>query len=247
MLREFEQDEDYELDVHSLLGLILSIRNPTQAVKDRHQRLMDSLEEVKKRSDLIVGSFESGEITFLDVTVRCYIQDGEPWLAVTDLADALGYRDAYNISRILDEDEKGYSNLSTLGGDQKILFTNESGMYHIIFKSSRKEAKEFRRWVTSEVLPAIRKTGTYSVVPLMSEYRTLDSVKSGWSFKDIAQDAETDAYSVKRKAIELGWLSMKHNTRTAKGLGFVEEVDLDGDILLRFTADGYTKLIKELK
>jgi prophage antirepressor-like protein len=63
----------------------------------------------------------------------------------------------------LDDDEKGVSNVYTLGGMQKMLCINESGLYHLIFTSRKGEAKAFRKWVTSEVIPSIRKTGSYSI------------------------------------------------------------------------------------
>ena len=81
----------------------------------------------------------------------------------TDLVKALGYRDPANALRLLDDDEQGYSNLSTLRGLQRVLYVTESGFYHLIFGSRRPEAKEFRRWVTREVLPTLRRTGTYTI------------------------------------------------------------------------------------
>jgi prophage antirepressor-like protein len=116
---------------------------------------------------------------------------GEPWFAATDVASSLGYRDAANLVRILDDDEKGTHNVSTLGGDQEMLIISESGLYHAIFKSRRDEAKAFRKWVTSEVLPTIRRSGAYSLasadpvkglaaaVKLVSEARRLGGKVAG--------------------------------------------------------------------
>ena len=70
-----------------------------------------------------------------------------------------------NVTQALDsleEDEKGKCIIPTLGGNQSMLTVSESGLYALIFKSRKPEAKAFRRWVTSEVLPAIRKTGKYA-------------------------------------------------------------------------------------
>lgn len=66
----------------------------------------------------------------------------------------------------MDDDEKGVNTIDTPGGKQEISIVSESGLYALIFKSRRPEAKKFRRWVTSEVLPAIRKTGSYSAATL---------------------------------------------------------------------------------
>lgn len=93
--------------------------------------------------------------------VRTLLIDGEPWFVATDIAAALQYRDSFNMCRNLDDDEKGTQIVSTLGGAQEMLAINESGLYSAILRSRKAEAKRFKKWVTSEVLPAIRKTGRY--------------------------------------------------------------------------------------
>ena len=90
-------------------------------------------------------------------------KNGEAWFIASEVAAMLGYRDSYNMTRILDNDEKGTHNVSTLGGNQDVSVINESGFYHAAFKSRKPEVKPFRKWVTSEVLPTIRKTGGYQV------------------------------------------------------------------------------------
>ena len=95
-------------------------------------------------------------------------KNGEAWFIASEVAAMLGYRDSYNMTRILDNDEKGTHNVSTLGGNQDVSVINESGFYHAAFKSRKPEVKPFRKWVTSEVLPAIRKTGGYQITPKTS-------------------------------------------------------------------------------
>ena len=90
-------------------------------------------------------------------------KNGEAWFIASEVAAMLGYRDSYNMTRILDNDAKGTHNVSTLGGNQDVSVINESGFYHAAFKSRKPEVKPFRKWVTSEVLPTIRKTGGYQV------------------------------------------------------------------------------------
>lgn len=87
--------------------------------------------------------------------------DDEPWFAAPDVARALDYRTANDMTRILDEDEKGTQIVRTPGGDQEVSVISESGLYSAILRSRKPEAKKFRKWVTAEVLPAIRKTGRY--------------------------------------------------------------------------------------
>lgn len=93
--------------------------------------------------------------------VRTLLVDGEPWFVATDISTALQYRDSFNMCRNLDDDEKGTQIVSTLGGAQEMLAINESGLYSAILRSRKSEAKRFKKWVTAEVLPAIRKYGRY--------------------------------------------------------------------------------------
>ena len=89
--------------------------------------------------------------------------DGEPWLVGKDVAEALGYAKARNaIARhVDDEDKKDAPFQGPLGGTQNMIIINESGVYALVFGSKLPQAKQFKRWVTSEVLPAIRKHGGY--------------------------------------------------------------------------------------
>lgn len=87
--------------------------------------------------------------------------DGEPRWVATDVAKVLGFSEASAMTRHLDDDEKGLSITQTLGGEQKLLSINESGLYSAILRSRKAEAREFKRWVTHDVLPSIRKRGGY--------------------------------------------------------------------------------------
>lgn len=98
---------------------------------------------------------EFGELRTVEI-------DGEPWFVGKDVAAALGYtnsRDA--IATHVFADDKGVESIDTLGGRQKMTIINESGLYALVFGSRLKIAKEFKHWVTSEVLPSIRKNGAY--------------------------------------------------------------------------------------
>jgi anti-repressor protein len=97
--------------------------------------------------------------------IRTINKDGEPWFVGKDVAEVLGYsQTAKAIREHVDEDDKGVSVLDTPGGKQSTIIINESGLYSLILSSKLPQAKEFKRWVTSEVLPQIRKTGGY--IPL---------------------------------------------------------------------------------
>ncbi len=96
--------------------------------------------------------------------VRTVTINEEPWFVGKDVAGALGYsnhRDA--LSKRVDEEDKGVANCDTLGGSQEMVIINESGLYSMIFGSKLESAKRFKHWVTSEVLPSLRKTGSYEM------------------------------------------------------------------------------------
>ncbi|GEL95398.1 BRO family protein [Cellulomonas composti] len=90
---------------------------------------------------------------------------GEPWFVLADLCAALGIRNARDVAARLDEDMKGVGQIDTLGGRQSMTTVTEAGMYDVIVRSDSPSAKPFRRWVTTDVLPTIRRTGSYSVAP----------------------------------------------------------------------------------
>lgn len=100
---------------------------------------------------------------FHTTQIRTVTVDGDPWFVAADIAAALEYRDGANLARILDADEKGTHLVSTPSGNQECTVISESGLYHAVLKSRKPQAKAFRRWVTNDVLPAIRKTGRYAV------------------------------------------------------------------------------------
>lgn len=93
--------------------------------------------------------------------VRVITRDGEPWFVATDVAAALGYRGAANAARCLADHQRGTHNLSTPGGNQTVTLINEPGLYRLVLRSRKSEAVAFSDWVTGEVLPTIRKTGSY--------------------------------------------------------------------------------------
>lgn len=95
--------------------------------------------------------------------VRTVEQKGTLWWVLKDVCKILKITKYRDLASRLDEDERGLFELDTLGGKQKSIIINESGLYNVILRSDKPEAKPFRKWVTSEILPSIRKTGSYSI------------------------------------------------------------------------------------
>ena len=107
---------------------------------------------------VIFNNPEFGEIRTVEV-------NGEPWFVGKDVATALGYGEGKSLANAVanhvDEEDKGVTELMTPGGNQKMVIINESGLYSLVLSSKLPGAKRFKRWITSEVIPSIRKHGAY--------------------------------------------------------------------------------------
>lgn len=173
--------------------------------------------------------------------VRSLVINDEPWFVGKDVATVLGYtnpRDA--LSKHVDDEDKGVAKCDTLGGKQNLSVVNESGLYSLIFGSKLPSAKKFKHWVTSEVLPTLRKTGKYeipkdpmSALKLMFEAQTQTNEKVEKHDQRIAE-LEENAYltpgqynylskAVQRKVAQikkdLGWkLQTKQNSQLYRSI-----------------------------
>jgi anti-repressor protein len=105
-------------------------------------------------NELQVFSYEGNE-------VRTVQRGEETWWVLKDVCDVLELTSPHKVAERLDDDEKGRSLIPTLGGNQELTVVSESGLYNVILRSDKPEAKTFKRWVTHEVLPSIRKHGAY--------------------------------------------------------------------------------------
>lgn len=111
--------------------------------------------------------------------VRTVELDGQPWLVGADVATALGYKNPRKaLADHIDPEDKGVTKRDTLGGEQEILIINESGLYSLILSSKMPKAKAFKHWVTSEVLPALRKNGVYETVKAQQHIEQLEAVNA---------------------------------------------------------------------
>lgn len=120
-------------------------------------------------NDLTVFNFESRPIrTYAD-------KNGEPWFCLSDTCTALNIRQ-YRVDRL---PRKGVTNCRTLtkGGNQELTFVNEPNLYRLVFRSNKPEAQKFADWVYSEVLPSIRKTGSYTVANKGKNSTNIDEIK----------------------------------------------------------------------
>lgn len=108
-----------------------------------------------KNTEVAVFGYQNKE-------VRSLMINQEPWFVGKDVCNVLGLINHNRSLGVLDADERRGYEIVTPSGKQKVVVINESGVYHLIFRSNKPEAKAFRKWVTAEVLPAIRKQGSYT-------------------------------------------------------------------------------------
>lgn len=104
-----------------------------------------------------------------DTAVRTIDIDGEPWFVLADLCKVLEIRNVGNVAARLDEAGVRQTDISSGGQRRTVTIVNEAGMYEVVIRSDKPEAVSFRRWVTSEVLPTIRRTGSFGTTPALTE------------------------------------------------------------------------------
>ncbi|WP_418851850.1 phage antirepressor [Prevotella sp.] len=110
-------------------------------------------------ANIQVFEYQNNKVRTVDV-------DGEAWFVLKDVCEVLHLGTTAKVAERLDDDEKGMNQIHTPGGTQNVTVVNESGLYHVILRSDKPEAAPFRRWVTNDVLPTIRKTGSYNAPQL---------------------------------------------------------------------------------
>lgn len=169
---------------------------------------------------IVQFSFESSSIRTLGDAIS-------PLFVAADVAAILGYGSTKDATRILDDDEKQTVSIDTNGGKQSMTAVTESGLYAMIFKSKRPEAKRFRKWVTSEVLPAIRKTGRYEA------QETITPAEQRAIQREVAIHAHKTSsnYRTIYRAIKARYQIARYDqlprTQLEDCLDFIREVELD--------------------
>lgn len=123
---------------------------------------------------------------FEENRVRTTIINESPWFVLKDVCDILEIQNSRDVFKRLDEDEKGVDFIDTPGGKQEMQLVNEFGLYDTVIRSNSKKAKPFRRWITHEVIPAIRGQGYYSAIPPEQLAKALlDAMNDEWKLKNL--------------------------------------------------------------
>lgn len=139
---------------------------------------LEEHEEIKEEETMDEMKIFSNE-EFGDI--RTEVINGEPWFVGKDVAEALGYSNASKaIGDHVESEDKGVTKCYTLGGNQDLTIINESGLYSLILGSKLPTAKRFKHWVTSEVLPTIRKTGGYQQTPPLTTAGQIQLIAKGY-------------------------------------------------------------------
>ncbi|MEX5635903.1 Bro-N domain-containing protein [Parafrankia sp. FMc2] len=115
--------------------------------------------------------------SFEGAAIRTLVVDDEPWWVATDVAGVLDLGNPRTSLALLDDDERGVHSVDTPGGLQQMVTLNEPGLYSLILRSRKPEAKAFKRWVTHEVLPTLRQTGRYEVPGAAPELDTAEATE----------------------------------------------------------------------
>jgi prophage antirepressor-like protein len=132
--------------------------------------------------------------------VRTVMQNGEPWFVAKDVCDILEIASTTFAMERLEEDEVGSTKVTdSLGREQETYIVNEPGLYSLVLGSRKPEAKQFKRWITHEVLPTIRQTGTYSTKPMSTEDMIILQAQSVKELKAEVHDLrEQQGYQMER-------------------------------------------------
>lgn len=180
--------------------------------------------------------------------VRTIQRDGEPWFVLRDVCGVLALGTPTKVAERLDEDEKGVSQIHTPGGDQSMTIINESGLYNVILRSDKPEAKPFRKWVTSEVLPTIRRHGMYATAETVEKMladpdttiKLLETIKAE---REARKALEAQAEADKPKVLFADAVSASHTSILVGDLAKLlrqNGVEIGQNRLFRFLRDhGY--------
>lgn len=183
-------------------------------------------------TDLQIFNFNGTDIRTLTI-------DNEPYFVGKDVAKVLGYKNSRDtLMKHVDEEDKkdGVAIRDSIGRNQSAVAINESGLYSLILSSKLPTAKKFKRWVTSEVLPAIRKHGAY-----MTDAKAFDVVNNKAGLADLLQQA---ADQLKRKDIQIA--EMKPKALFADSVSASDSTILIGDLAKILKANGVDTGAKRL-
>lgn len=186
--------------------------------------------------------------------IRTLLIDEQPWFVGKDVAIVLGYKNISDaLKKHIDKEDKGVAKCYTLGGNQNLVIINESGLYSLILSSKLPNAKKFKRWVTSEVLPEIRKTGGYidegatqqQLEQLQQKINMLTNYKiKGDTINDVCSATGLRRKTIKEYLFDHNWVE-EYNGELLTYDGSYIYIMRRKDI--HFTKKGLDKILKDLQ
>jgi prophage antirepressor-like protein len=175
--------------------------------------------------------------------LRTVIKDGEPWFVAKDVCEILEIKNSRDALYRLDEDEKDVALTDTLSGQQTMNIVNEYGLYNLILTSRKQEAKQFKRWITHEVLPSIRKTGQY-VKPLTEREQLMASMKLSLETAEEITVVKNEVKEVRSMVEQQITLDHGEQRRIQKGIAHkVYELESDQEVRTQL----FRELHREIK
>jgi prophage antirepressor-like protein len=176
--------------------------------------------------------------------LRTVVKDGEPWFVAADVCEVLEIKNSRDaVSRLDDEEKDGVGITDSIGRNQIITIVNESGLYSLIFTSRKEEAKKFKKWVTSDVLPSIRKTGQYKK-PLTEKEQLIATMKLSLETSEEIAVVKDEVKEVRLMVENQITLDHGEQRRIQKAVGHkVYELEKNPEIRTKF----FRELHRELK
>ena len=178
-------------------------------------------------------------------SIRTVNIDGEPWLVGKDVAEKLGYADPRSaVSKKVDKEDRGVAKMATPSGVQEMTIINESGFYSLVLLSKLPSAKKFKRWVTSEVLPSIRKNGAYIAEEKLRDSNArleerVASLESKAEYYDILMNSK-NLITVSEIAYEYGTSASNFNQLLFR-LGIQFKIDDTWFLTEEYAGKGYVR------
>lgn len=155
-------------------------------------------------------------------SVRVLTKDGDPWFVATDVCKALDIVQNRNATARLDDDEKGVCSMDTPGGKQEITIVSEPGLYSLVLGSRKPEAKQFKRWITHEVIPAIRKHGAYMTA------QTIDNIIADpGNFMKLVSALNDERQNVQKLTEQNATLVINNNRLEWENDGLTQKIEQD--------------------
>lgn len=211
-------------------------KSEKESVKEKEEEKASTKELKGKDSSLTIFNFKNKN-------VRTLLIDGDPWFVGKDVAQILGYSNTKDaLKKRIDDEDKARSQIATQFGIKDTTIINESGLYSLIISSKLPTAKQFKRWVTSEVLPSIRKTGQYQVIQKLDSYLIENPAERARRWAEEYEEKELLENKLKEAQPKIEFADAIEESEGSVSIGFLAK-----EINKRVLPMGRTRLFKWMR